>query len=78
MSFFNDYSNSYRSDRHFRDGDFVLSFVSKKKLDKYKINMKVKDFKEKVKKSKNYKTVFTGGGLNYRRTKVYNYNDFIK
>ena len=70
------YSNSYFSDRSYKSGDFVLSNVSKEKLAQYKINMKVKDFKELVKKSNKFKTILTGGLLNYRRTKVYNYNDF--
>lgn len=76
MGLLNDYSNSYFSDVNYRSGDFVLSDVSKKKLSYYKINMKVKDFKELVKKSGKYKTILTGGGLRFRRTKVYNYNDF--
>lgn len=76
MGLLNDYSNSYFSDRNYKSGDFVLSEVSKKNLSFYKINMKVKDFKELVKKSGKYKVIFTGGGLRFRRTKVYNYNDF--
>ena len=76
MGLLNDYSNSYFSDRNYKNGDFVLSNVSKQKLAQYKIDMKVKDFKELVKRSNKFKTILTGGGLNYRRTRVYNYNDF--
>lgn len=76
MSLLNDFSNSYFSDRNYKSGDFVLSEVNKKSLSRYKINMKVKDFKELVRKSGKYKLILTGGGLRFRRTKVYNYNDF--
>lgn len=76
MSLFNDYYNSHFSDRNYKDGDFVLSSLCKRDLEKYNINMKVRDFKNYVKKSRNYKTILTGGGLNYRRTKVYNFYDF--
>ena len=79
MGIFNNYTNSYFSDRNHETGDFVLSGVTKEKLLRYKINMKVKDFKEMVKKSNKYKIVKTGcARYNYRRTKVYNYNNFKK
>lgn len=73
---FHQYSNSYFSDKNYKPGDFVLSNVNKDDLVHYQINMKVKDFKELVKKSNKYKVILTGGLLSYRRTKVYNYNDF--
>ena len=76
MGIFDRYSNSHFSDEHNKYGDFVISSVSKNDLDRFNINMTVKDFKNKVKGSKNYKIVLTGGGGNYRKTKVYNYFDF--
>lgn len=76
MGLLNDYSNSHFSDRYHKSGDFVLSGVTKNDLTRYGIKMKVKDFKNIVKKSNNFKIVLTGGGLNYRKTRVYNYNNF--
>lgn len=78
MSLLNDYSNSHFSDRNYKSGDFVLSNVCKADLARFGIDMRVNDFKNIVKKSNKFKTVFTGGGLTYRRTKVYNYYDFKK
>ena len=76
MGIFNRYSNSYFSDEHHKYGDFVLSSVTKSDLDRFKIKKTVKDFKNQVKKSTNYKTILTGGGGNWRKTKVYSYFDF--
>ena len=76
MSLFYDSSNSYFSDEHYKYGDFVLSDIRKKHLCHFNINMSVKDFKELVKKSNKYKVILTGGNLNFRKTKVYNYYDF--
>lgn len=76
MGLFNDYSNSYFSDKDYKYGDFVLSDIKKKDLSRFDIKMSVKNFKELVKKSNNYKIVLTGGGLRFRKTKVYNYYDF--
>lgn len=76
MGILNDYSNSVFSDMSYRSGDFCLSSVNKEELARYNIDIKVKDFKEIVKKSSNFKTILTGGRCSYRRTKVYNYNDF--
>jgi len=77
MSSFNRYSNSYFSDDSYKSGDFVLSRVSKKDLENYGIKINLNDFKQKVKKSNRFKIILTGGGLHYRKTKVYNFNDFI-
>ena len=76
MGLLNNYSHSYFSDINYKSGDFVLSGVNKKDISRYKIDMKVKEFKELVKKSSKYKIILTGGCLRFRRTKVYNYNDF--
>ena len=70
------YSNSFFSDRNWEYGDFVLSKVTKNDLRHHGIDMSVKDFKESVKKSNKYKVIFTGGCLNYRRTRVYNFKNF--
>lgn len=71
------YSNSYYSDSNFKPGDFVLSSVNSADLVKYGIKGSVKDFKERVKKSKKYKVIETGGNGYRRHTFVYNFNDFI-
>ena len=76
MSLFN-YCNSHYNDVDYRSGDFVLSSVNSSLLSKYNINMKVKDFKALVKKSNKFKIVITGGCQNFRKTKVYNFKDFI-
>ena len=71
-----DCSNSYFSDVGYQSGDFVLSRISAQDLKRYNITMKLKDFKELVRKSNKYKIIITGGCLNYRRTRVYNFKDF--
>jgi len=76
MGIFNDYSNSHFSDRNYKYGDFILSKINKSDLSRFNIKMSVKEFKEYVKKSNKFKTILTGGGFNFRRTKVYNYYDF--
>lgn len=76
MSVLNRYSNSYFSDEHYKYGDFVLSYVTKSDLDRFDIRMSVKDFKNQVKRSTNYRIILTGGVGTYRKTKVYNYFDF--
>ena len=71
------FSNSYDSDDGYRNGDFVLSKVDKTQLRRFGIDMRVKDFKEKVVKSGKYKVVLTGSIFgDYRHTRVYNYYDF--
>jgi len=73
------YSNSYDTDNNYRNGDFVLSRVNKKDLQRYGIKMSIKDFKEKVVKSGRCKVILTGGLFgDYRHTRVYNYNDFTR
>ena len=69
---------SYVSHPSYRLGDFVLSYVSKKDLKRYGIDMSVKDFKECVRQSPKYKVIRTGS-TNYqmKHTKVYNFYDFI-
>lgn len=78
MAWTNQYSNSHIRDSNYVPGDFVLSSVSKKELDRYGINMKVKGFVEMVKESGKYKVVITGRSAHwqFKHTKVYNYNDF--
>lgn len=71
-----DCSNSYFSDSGYKSGDFVLSKVSAEDLKRNNITMKLKDFKQLVKRSSKYKIIITGGCLNYRRTRVYNFKDF--
>ena len=71
------YGNSYRSDSDYKSGDFVLSSVNSADLKKYGITGTVKDFKAKVKKSKNYKVIVTGGAGHSCHTRIYNYNDFV-
>ena len=71
------YSNSYYNDSNFRAGDFVLSSVNSADLAKYGIKGSVKDFKAKVKQSKNYKVIITGGNGHRRHTFVYNFFDFV-
>lgn len=75
MSYF-DERNSYFSDRGYEYGDFVLSKVSQDDLRRHGIDMTVKDFKRVVEKSRKYKVILTGGGLNYRHTRVYNFKNF--
>lgn len=71
------YSNSYDSDSNYRNGDFVLSRVTKNDLQRYGIKMSVKDFKEMAVKSGRCKVVLTGNMFgDLRHTRVYNYNDF--
>ena len=72
------YPNSYASDSRFCPGDFVISSVNAGMLKKYGIDSTVKDFKERVKKSCNYKVIITGGAGYSCHTRVYNFNDFIK
>jgi len=72
------YSNSYFSDCQYKSGDFVLSSVNSTQLKRYGINMKVQDFKSKVKRSQKYKIIITGGSYGRtRHTQVYNYYDFV-
>lgn len=78
MALNNGYSNSYLSDFGYRDGDFCLSSVTKSKLDFYNIKMSVREFQEFAKTNGKYKIILTGGGLQYRRTKIYNYYDLQK
>ncbi len=72
------YPNSYASDSGFRPGDFVISSVNAGILKKYGIDGTVKDFKDRVKKSRNYKVIVTGGAGYSCHTRVYNSKDFVK
>lgn len=73
---FNKYSNSYFSDCNYKNGDFILSNVKKADLKRYNINMSVKDFKAMCNKRGKYKVIRTGGVGSWRRTRVFNYNDY--
>ncbi len=70
------YANSYSTDSNFKPGDFVLSSVNSTMLKKYGIKESVKDFKARVKNSRNYKVIVTGGAGYSCHTRVYNYEDF--
>lgn len=70
-------SNSYFDDKNYKHGDFVISTITKKELEKYNINLSVREFKALVLKSDKFKTIYTGASSHlFKKTKVYNYNDF--
>lgn len=70
-------TNSYYSDNNYKPGDFVISNITKQELEHYNINLSVREFKQIVTKSKKYKTIWTGASSHlFKKTKVYNYNDF--
>lgn len=70
-------SNSFFFDKNYKPGDFIISKITKKELEKYNINLSVREFKALVLKSSKFKTIYTGASSHvFKKTKVYNYNDF--
>ena len=62
-----------------RDNFFILSDINSQFIKKYNLNCTVKDFKDRVRKSKPYTKVKTGSAsYNYRYTPVYRVSDFLK
>lgn len=80
MGLFNGYS-AKASDYYWRHSDrdnfFILSDVNAKFMKRHKISGSVKDFKDKVRKSKPFTRVNTGSAsYNYRSTPLYRVTDF--
>ena len=62
-----------------RDDFFILSDVNSRFMKRHNLNGSVKDFKDKVRKSKPYTKVKTGSAsYNYRFTPIYRVTDFKK
>ena len=62
-----------------RDNFFILSDVNSRFMKRHNLSGSVKDFKDKVRKSKPYTKVKTGSAnYNYRFTPIYRVTDFKK
>lgn len=62
-----------------RDNFFILSDVNSRFMKKHNLSGSVKDFKDKVRKTKPFTKVKTGSAsYNYRFTPIYRVTDFKK
>ena len=82
MGLFSGYSSKafdYYWSHSDRNNFFILSEVNSHFMKKHNLNGTVKDFKDKVRKSKPFTRVKTGSAsYNYRSTPIYRVTDFKK
>lgn len=55
---------------------FSISSIEKIEMEKHGIDLTIKELRRRAKLSKTTKYVYTGSGINFRKTAVYKYDDF--